>query len=361
MVKKIVWVASCLVLGVLVLGAAGAYWVSLFSFDEAEIARMQSTQVDEIAYLEQAPPAPRGKILAVVTSVRELGNTGRPTGYELTELARAYWVFTANGFEVDIASPDGGEPYALLDDDDMGIYDYAFLNDEKAQRKARNTLRLSDVNASDYHALYFVGGKGAMFDFPDNPAIQKLVEQHFAQNKLIVAVCHGPAALVNARTADGHWFVGGKALTAFTDDEELLLIPNAEQLFPFLLQKQLQARGADFFAGPDYLENVVVEEGLITGQNPWSVWRMAEEAVRQLGVEPVPRKLTPEERSADLLMTFRLNGLEKAERTVDASDQHYHAHLVLMHSLVAYMKWELMDGIQLMILADRVRAKNGLY
>lgn len=356
MLKKIVIGFSGLLLVLFALAGTGIYWALKFIPGEQEQQTLRVTQAHDIVYLQSALPATRGKILAIVTSTRELGNTGRLTGYELTELARAYWVFTANGFMVDIASPEGGEPYALLDDDDMGVYDYAFLNDPSAQHKAKNTFRLGDVKAEDYQALYFVGGKGAMFDFPDNPDIHKLVASFAEQNKIIAAVCHGPAALVNVKRSDGDWFVTNRTVSAFTNSEELLLIPYAEKIFPFLLQKKLEERGAKFIAGQDYLEQVTVDDKLITGQNPWSVWRIAEETVKLLGYEPLPRAITSEEHSIALLKIYQQQGLEKAEKVALGSGHDYSGHLLLMHSFVAFIKWELLDGVALMILADGVRS-----
>lgn len=355
MFKKIVIGFGSVFLVLFVVAITGLVWALKFSPTEQELQQLQVIRAQDIPYLQNALPATRGKILAVVTSTRNLGSTGRPTGYELTELARAYWVFQTNGFEVDIASPQGGEPYALLDGDDMGAYDYAFLNDPIAQQKAKNTLLLSTVSARDYVAVYFVGGKGAMFDFPDNPDILALVQEFVAQQKVIAAVCHGPAALVNAKGTDGEWLVSNKSVSAFTNSEELLLIPNAAEIFPFLLQDKLEARGANFVAGEDYLEQVSLNEDLITGQNPWSVWRLAEETVRQLGYEPQARTATPEENSVALLQIYLSHGLEHAEKVAKNGAQQHQSQLVLMHSLVAFMKGEIVNGLGLMILADGLR------
>ena len=119
----------------------------------------------------------------------------------IAELERDY--LESNGFEVDIASTKGGEPPIVLDDDDMREYDYAFLNDPEAQAKVTNTLLIDDVNPADYEAVYFVGGKGAMFDFPDNPAIKNIIKHLYQNDKVISAVCHGPAALVNVKLDNG--------------------------------------------------------------------------------------------------------------------------------------------------------------
>lgn len=355
MIKKLLIGVGGIFLVLAVIVSAVIYWGSKFSPNTQEFEKLRATQVSDIPYLQNALPATRGKILAVVTSTRILGDTGRLTGYELTELARAYWVFKVNGFEVDIASTAGGEPYALLDDEDMAEYDYAFLNDAIAQFKAKNTLNLSEVNADNYQAVYFVGGKGAMFDFPNNQIISNLVTSFAAQNKVIAAVCHGPAALINVKTENGEWLVSNKKVSAFTNSEELLLISNAEIIFPFLLQTKLQERGANFIAGSDYLEQVSISEKLITGQNPWSVWRTAEETVRLLGYEPLVRTITPEENSVALLKTFSKAGLDVAEETLRNNEHKYDGRLILMHAFVSFMKWEPQNGFKLMILADSLK------
>jgi len=355
MIKKLFIGVGGIFLVLAVIVSAVIYWASKFSLSTQELEKLRATQVSDIPYLQNTLPSTRGKILAVVTSTRMLGNTGRLTGYELTELARAYWVFKANGFEVDIASTAGGEPYALLDDEDMGAYDYAFLNDATAQHKAKNTIKVSEVTADNYQAIYFVGGKGAMFDFPDSQEVSNLAASFAVQNKVIAAVCHGPAALINAKGTNGEWLVANKKVSAFTNAEELLLIPNAEIVFPFLLQTKLQERGANFIAGSDYLEQVSISEKLITGQNPWSVWRVAEETVRLLGYEPLVRATTPEENSVALLKIYSKDGLGVAETTVRNNKYKYYGRLILMHAFVAFMKWEPRNGFKLMILADSLK------
>lgn len=357
MLKKL-----CLGLGVLlvlvcILLAALVYWAQAFFPDDAAIEKLRASQSQDLSYLRVSIPQTRGKILAVVTSTRKLSGQNKPTGYELSELARAYWVFTANGFQVDVASPLGGEPYALLDFDDMAEFDYAFLNDPVAQQKIKHTIMIDQVNPADYQAVYFVGGKGAMFDFPNNLSIQALIK-HFVDNKkIIAAVCHGPAALVNVTDSNGGWLFAKKSMTAFTNTEELLLIPDADKLFPFLLQSRLEQQGAVFSSGHDYLEHLVIDGELITGQNPWSVWRLAEETIKQLGYEPLPRELTSEEQTVALLETHQDQGLDAAEKQVRHDNYPYNGQLLLMHSMVAGLKGEIGHSIGLIILADSVREK----
>ena len=215
---------------------------------------LEATLVKEIPYLSENKIVKRGKILAVVTSTDSIKNTDKSTGYELTELSRAYYIFEANGFEVDIASPKGGEAPVVLDAEDMYEFDYAFLNDPIAQHKAKNTIKIDHVIAEDYEAVYFVGGKGTMFDFPDNKSIQSIVKEYYQKNKVIGAVCHGPSALVNVTLDNGTSLLENKQISGFTNEEELLLIPDAATIFPFLLQDKITAQGASFNQGEMYLD-----------------------------------------------------------------------------------------------------------
>lgn len=166
-----------------VVAVTGGFVAWLFSLVDHTVAPDLQTKVpDDLPYYQQRVQQDRGNILIVLTSETTMGDTGKRTGYEHTELSRAYYVFTVNGFEVDIASPLGGEPNGIIDDEDMGALDYAFLNDAEAMAKVRNTLPLASVAGETYEAIFFVGGKGTMWDFPDNPDIHRLV-RHFADQE----------------------------------------------------------------------------------------------------------------------------------------------------------------------------------
>ena len=303
------------------------------------------TQPHDLKYLSQEIKESRGKILAVVTSTDVMGSSQKKTGYELTELSRAYYVFKANGFEVDIASPKGGEPPIVIDEDDMGKFDYAFLNDEIAQSKVKNSIALFEVNADQYQAVYFVGGKGAMFDFPQNTKIKSIVSDYYQAGKVVGAICHGPAALVNVSLDDGTPLLANKTVTSFTNEEELFLIPDAKEIFPFLLQTKLEEQGAKFDGGPLYLEQVVIDGQLVTGQNPWSVWKLAEAMIQQLGYQPVARKITAEENTISILSTYDRNGYKQAKAKIkfmqanqkDSVDR----VLLAVHSFVSVMELDM--------------------
>jgi putative intracellular protease/amidase len=355
MLKKILITTITLVLLITALGGYAVYWLRGALPSKSEFASVKTSQVIDIPYLQQPVLQNRGKILAVVTSVDKMGASGKETGYELTELARAYWVFQSNGFEVDIASTQGGKPPVVLDDDDMREYDYAFLNDPAAQAKATNTLLIDDVNPADYEAVYFVGGKGAMFDFPDNAAIKNIIKYLYQNDKVISAVCHGPAALVNVKLDNGEWFTSNKNISAFTNEEELFLIPDAETVFPFLLQDKLAEQGAYFQAGLTYLEQVVRDEKLITGQNPWSVWKLAEDVIEALGYSPLMRTITPEENSVTLLAVYKNLGYQQAKHHLQNNPVDYQELLIVMHAIISFMKLEIIQGADLLLLADSAK------
>ena len=338
---------ACLGL-MLLLGVSGYFYGQGFNLDELPNADPHTGPTD-LALLRDAVPASRGKVLAVVTSTSSNPNTGKPTGYELTELSRAYYVFVANGYEVDIASPLGGEPPMVLDDG-LVAADYAFLNDPAARRKLENSLPVSAVDPDDYAAVYFVGGKGTMFDFPDNADIQRIARAIYQNGGVVSAVCHGPAALLNVTLDDGSPFVQGKRMTAFTNDEELFLTKDARTVFPFLLQDSLSGKAAQFVEGELYLDNTVADGRLITGQNPWSTWSTAEAVITALGHVPVSRERSSEEIAVDVLQLYYREGVEAA-RQARLESPALERRLILMHALVAGMQTRWRDAWQLQGLA----------
>lgn len=338
---------ACLAL-VLVLGIAGYVYFLGFRLDELPDADPQSLPAD-LAYLRNSVQTPRGKVLAIVTSTSTNPNTGKPTGYELTELSRAYYVFVANGYEVDIASPLGGEPPMVLDDG-LVAADHAFLNDPVAKQKRENSLPVAAVEPGDYAAVYLVGGKGTFFDFPDNVDIQHIARTIYTNGGVVSAVCHGPAALLNVTLDDGSPLLEGKRLTGFTNAEELFLTSKARQVFPFLLQDSLSGKSALFVEGDPYLDNTVVDGRLVTGQNPWSTWSTAEAVITALGHVPVARERSSEEIAVDLVQRYYREGAEAARQARKESPR-IERRLILMHAIVAGMQSRWRDAWQLQRLA----------
>jgi putative intracellular protease/amidase len=240
----------------------------------------------------------------------------------------------------------------------MGPLDCAFLNDPIAIAKVQNTLPLEIVRGEDYEAVFFLGGKGTMWGFRDNPHIHKLVRDYAAGEKLIGAVCHGPAALANVVLPDGTPILPGKPVTGFTNEEELFLIPKTTSIFPFLLEDRLRKQGAKVALGLPYLENVAVTDGLVTGQNPWSVYVTAETMVAQLGFSAVPRLTKGDENRVDVLMRYHLRGKAGGRESVDAfanAGASINWNLLVMHGLIAAMQWQVKSALELLVVAQHAK------
>ena len=348
-----------------------AFWLKSLIPPAPDHEALARTTVADVPYLKQIPAEKvRGRILVVVSSASEFGDTGKKTGYEFTELARPYYVFSANGFAVDIASPQGGEPPAVMDKDDLGPFEYAFLNDDFAMEKLRNSIPLEDIHADHYEGIFFAGGKGAMFDFPGNPAIEALVIALHQNEGVIGAVCHGPAALADITLDSGTSFLDGRRISSFTNEEELFLIPDAEQVFPFLLETRLRNNGAIFEKGPRYLNKVSADKSLITGQNPWSSWGVTEAMVLALGYEPAPRVITETEKTVEILLAYENKGYGAASEVLwnffqqaETDGEVIDRRLLAMHGIVAAMQGEmrkLLDIVRLLASAKSATAKARL-
>jgi len=338
------------VLGLLIatfaLTAGGWLYVETLDLDAEPVANTKATATS-LGFVA-SKTTPRGRILAVVTSSAEIGPSKKRTGFELTELARAWWVFVASGYVVDIASPRGGSP-PMVKDDDLVDADFAFLNDANAQAALNQSLPLALVDPTRYEAVYFVGGKGAMQDFRGNPDIARIVASIWPRG-VIGAVCHGPAALLDITLDNGTPLLAGRRVAAFSNAEELFLIPKAQQLFGYLLQDALISQAANVVEGPMYLDNTVVDGRLITGQNPWSTWSVAEAMVRALDGTPPARTLTAEERSVQLLQLYEAAGFHAALAD-KARGPRSDKRLLLMHALVAAMRGEMGRAFALQRLA----------
>lgn len=207
-------------------------------------------------------------VLFVVSSNAVKGATGIPTGYNLAEVTHPLEKLQAAGIAVEFASPKGGDaPLDGLEDmNDPVIARY--WADAGFRHAIAHTLPLDDVDPARYSAIFFAGGHGTMWDFPDSAAAQHAIRVIDAAGGIVSAVCHGPAALVNARRADGTLLVAGKRLAAFTDGEEEEV--QSTHVVPFLLASTLNARGAHHQNAANWADNVVVDGRLITGQNPQS-------------------------------------------------------------------------------------------
>jgi putative intracellular protease/amidase len=219
------------------------------------------------------------RVLFVLTSHNRLGETGKSTGYHLTEVAHPYRVLKEAGYAIDFASPVGGNP-PMDAPDTTDPLNQAFLKDTEAQDALSNSKPLANVDSNGYCGIYFAGGHGTMWDFPDNPDIERLVRDIYERGGVVAAICHGTAALVNVRLSDTRYLIKHKRITSFTDKEEEEV--QLQHVVPFMLQSLLEQRGAIFVGGKNFAPTVTVEGQLITGQNPASARGLGEEIARYL-------------------------------------------------------------------------------
>lgn len=221
---------------------------------------------------------PEKTVLFVLTSHGTKGDNGGPTGFYLGEVTHPLAVLEAAGIAVDFASIAGGEPPV----DGLDLSDAVnaqYWENETFRTAIRNTKRLDMVNPADYAAIFFAGGHGAMWDFPQSPAVNSVSRAIWEQGGVVAAVCHGPAALVNVTLSDGTHLVAGHRLAAFTDSEERAV--GLDKTVPFLLASTLVARGAEHQPAADWSAQVVTDGRLVTGQNPQSAHGVGQ-AIRDL-------------------------------------------------------------------------------
>jgi putative intracellular protease/amidase len=223
------------------------------------------------------------KILMVLTSHDQLGNTGKKTGFWLEEFAAPYYAFKDAGAQLTLASPKGGQPPLDPKSDEPDAQTEAterFRKDSAAQSALASTVLLSSVKAGDYDAIFYPGGHGPLWDLAEDKHSVALIEAFYNAGKPVAAVCHAPGVLRHARSADGQPLVKGKQVTGFTNSEE-----DAVQLtdvVPFLVEDELKAKGGIFSKGPDWASHVLTDGLLLTGQNPASSQATAEALLAKL-------------------------------------------------------------------------------
>lgn len=223
------------------------------------------------------------KVLMVLTSHDQLGNTGDKTGFWLEEFASPYYVFRDAGAEIILASPHGGRPPLDPKSDEPGYQTDAthrYKLDMDAQYALAHTWRLSTVNADDYDTVFYPGGHGPLWDLAENSYSIRLIERMNAAGKPVAAVCHAPAAFLHARAVTGAPLVYGKAVTGFANSEEAAV--GLTTVVPFLLEDELKNKGGEYSKGADWQPYVVVHDNLVTGQNPASSAGTARAALKLL-------------------------------------------------------------------------------
>jgi len=219
------------------------------------------------------------KVLVVLTSHDQLGNTGAKTGFWVEEFAAPYYVMANAGVAITIASPKGGQPPI---DPKSALPDFQtaatkrFDADMELQNKLANSIVLAEVNEQDYDAIFYPGGHGPLWDLANDKTSIALIESFWKHNKPVAAVCHAPGVFRFVKNVDGSPLVQGKKVTGFSNSEE-----DAVQLtdvVPFLVEDELIKLGGHYSKGEDWGSHVVRDGKLITGQNPGS----SEESAKEL-------------------------------------------------------------------------------
>ena len=220
------------------------------------------------------------RILMVLTSHDQLGNTGRKTGFWLEEFAAPYFVFRDAGVELTLASPKGGQPPIDPKSDEKENQTPAmtrFKQDRAAQRALSQTVRLADMRAEDFDTIFYVGGHGPMWDLVDNPDSIALIESFYNSGKPVAAVCHSPAVFHRV-TYQGAPLVKGKRVTGFSNTEEEAV--HLTDVVPFLVEDELKRIGGRYEKAPDWESIAIVDGRLVTGQNPASSTAAAQELLK---------------------------------------------------------------------------------
>lgn len=223
------------------------------------------------------------KVLIVLTSHDELGDTGKKTGFWLEELAAPYYRFKDAGYEITLASPKGGQPPL---DPASNVPDFQtddtrrFEDDAEAGAALAATIRLETVTEADYDTVFYPGGHGPLWDLAEDPASIQLIEATLSAGKPVALVCHAPGVLRHTTNEDGTPLVKNKNVTGFTNTEEAGV--DLVDVVPFLVEDELSKLGGKYSKGDDWSSYVVEDGLLITGQNPQSSAETAEALIAKL-------------------------------------------------------------------------------
>ena len=222
-------------------------------------------------------------ILMLLTSHDQLGNTGEKTGFWLEEFAAPYYVLKEAGHDITLASPKGGQPPLDPKSESPDFQTDAtrrFNQDPAAQAALASTKKLDEIEPSDFDAVFYPGGHGPLWDLTESAKSRAIIERTIRAGKPIALVCHAPAVLRDVTAEDGSPLVRGKNVTGFTNTEETAV--GLTEVVPFLLQDKLTELGANFTMAFDFQPYVVRDGLLITGQNPASSERAANELLGAL-------------------------------------------------------------------------------
>jgi putative intracellular protease/amidase len=223
-------------------------------------------------------------VIIITTSQQTMGDIPKPTGLWLEELSTPYYQFIDAGFKVDIASIKGGKvPLDPRSIEDIGKNEASvdkFLSSSESMAKITATASIEDIEFTDYDVIFFPGGHGAAWDFPNQPILANAITTALNNEKVVASVCHGPAVFIGVKDSNGNYLISGKKVAGFTNQEEDAV--GLTQSVPFLLENELKRMGGLYQKGDMFTPFAVKDGNLITGQNPASsraVGEMVIEAV----------------------------------------------------------------------------------
>ena len=229
----------------------------------------------------------RKKLLVAMTGVERYPEQNRAAGIWLGEVVHFVSRVEQAGYQVAYISPRGG--YTPLDPLSLqlaGEMEWAWYQDKGFMRRLSLSLAPEEVRAADYLAVYYAGGRGALWDLPTSPGLQAIARYIFEHDGYVAAVGHGVAGLLNIRLASGDHLIYGREITGFSNEEEALC--GQDQVVPFLTETELLGRGALYRkAAEPWVSHVAMDGRLITGQNPASAGEVASCLVRALQAQPV--------------------------------------------------------------------------
>lgn len=221
------------------------------------------------------------KILIVLTSHSKLGNTDEKTGFWIEEFAAPYYIFKESGAEIILASPKGGQPPIDPKSDAPENQTEAtirYKKDSGLLELMANTIKLQDISAKNYDAIFYPGGHGPLWDLAIDKNSIKLIEDFWDAKKPVATVCHAPSVLLNVKDEDGDFLVKGKKVTGFSNSEEQAV--QLDKVVPFSLEDELRNKGGIYSKANDWTSYVVKDGMLITGQNPASSAAVAKELLK---------------------------------------------------------------------------------
>ncbi|WP_286714123.1 type 1 glutamine amidotransferase domain-containing protein [Marinobacter sp. tcs-11] len=211
------------------------------------------------------------KILMVLTSHDQMGDTGHKTGFWLEEFTSPFYVFKDAGADITLASPKGGQPPVDPNseaEEALTESTRRFAGDTHAKEMLASTKKLADVDMNQYDAIFYPGGHGPLWDLAEDDKSVALIKTAYEQDKVIGAVCHAPAVFKNVFVKPDQNIVGGREVTGFSNTEEDAV--QLTDIVPFLLEDMLKQNNGRYSRGDDWAPHIVVDGKLITGQNPAS-------------------------------------------------------------------------------------------